>query len=81
MGGGIRNTKLMIDFCADKQIFPDIELIEADQIEWAWDKLINYPNDKGVRYVIDVRKSLKNKHLLPKSKKVKYDTRLIEIEE
>jgi hypothetical protein len=40
-------------------------MIEAKDIQWAWDQL-NGSNPDGVRYVIDIKKSLEDKDFLPK---------------
>lgn len=61
--GGIESTKEMIKLCAEKNIQPDIELVEASKIEWAYDQLAD--NKDATRYVIDVEKSLENKEFLP----------------
>uniref|UniRef100_A0A7S3CU76 Enoyl reductase (ER) domain-containing protein n=1 Tax=Strombidium rassoulzadegani TaxID=1082188 RepID=A0A7S3CU76_9SPIT len=63
--GGCPSTQEMVNFCADNKVFPDVELIEADKIEWAWDQLTNLNKD-GIRYVIDIEKSAQNPNFLPK---------------
>jgi uncharacterized zinc-type alcohol dehydrogenase-like protein len=35
--GGIRDTQEVIDLCHQHKIYPDIQLIEAKEIDWAWD--------------------------------------------
>ena len=48
-------------------IYPDVQLIEAKDIDWAWNELLGPAGNKdGVRYVIDVKKSLENKDFMPK---------------
>ena len=55
--GGIPATEELLEFCAKHQILPDTQLIEANQLDWAWDQL-NDVNVDGVRYIIDIKKSL-----------------------
>jgi uncharacterized zinc-type alcohol dehydrogenase-like protein len=57
--GGSVNTQEMINFCGEKGVFPDIEMITADKIDEAWDNL-SKSNATGVRYVIDIKKSIEN---------------------
>jgi len=65
--GGIKATEECLEFCAKHGIYPDIQLIEAKEIDWAWQQLIGPSGNKdGVRYVIDIKKSLENKDFLPK---------------
>ena len=59
MIGGIKNTEECLEFCAQHNIAPDCEMIEAKDISKAWDTLCNINKD-GVRYVIDIKKSLEN---------------------
>lgn len=49
--GGIRETQEMLDFCAKHNITSDIELIRADQINEAYERLIK--SDVKYRFVID----------------------------
>lgn len=49
--GGIRETQEMLDFCAKHDIVSDIELIKADQINEAYDRLVK--SDVKYRFVID----------------------------
>ena len=66
--GGIRETQELIDFCNEKNVYPDCEMIEAKQLDWAWNQLVgDCLNPDGIRYVIDVKKSLTNKDFLPKT--------------
>ena len=65
--GGIKATEEVLELCAKAGIYPDIQIIEAKDIDWAWQELIGTGGNKdGVRYVIDVKKSLQNKDFLPK---------------
>lgn len=65
--GGIAATEECLELCAKHNIYPDIQLIEANQIDWAWDQLLGAGNKDSVRFVIDVKKSLLNKDFLPVS--------------
>lgn len=49
--GGIKETQEMLDFCARKKVFSDIELITADQINVAYDRTVK--GDVKYRFVID----------------------------
>lgn len=41
-------------------------MIEAKDIDWSWDQLMGEGlNKDGVRYVIDIKKSLQNAEFLP----------------
>lgn len=52
MIGGIAETQEMLDFCAEHDIVPDIEVIHGDQIGEAWQTLAK--GDIPHRYVIDI---------------------------
>ncbi|MEU6283969.1 NAD(P)-dependent alcohol dehydrogenase [Streptomyces sp. NPDC047028] len=49
--GGIRETQEMLDFCAEHGIGAEIELIRADQINEAYERVLN--SDVRYRFVID----------------------------
>ena len=49
--GGIRETQEMLDFCAQHQIEPQIELITADDIDNAYERVL--ASDVKYRFVID----------------------------
>jgi uncharacterized zinc-type alcohol dehydrogenase-like protein len=49
--GGIAETQEMLDFCADKGIVADIEMISADTIDEAYDRMQR--SDVKYRFVID----------------------------
>lgn len=49
--GGIRETQEMLDFCAEHGIGAEIEVIGADQINDAWERVLN--SDVRYRFVID----------------------------
>jgi uncharacterized zinc-type alcohol dehydrogenase-like protein len=50
--GGLAETQEMLDFCAEKNVMPEIELIRTDQINEAWDRLVK--GDVRYRFVIDM---------------------------
>jgi alcohol dehydrogenase (NADP+) len=50
--GGIRETQEMLDFCADKGITSDIEMIKIQQINEAYERLMK--GDVKYRFVIDM---------------------------
>ncbi len=49
--GGIRETQEVMDFCALNKIYPQIQIIKAEEINEAWDKVVN--KQARYRYVID----------------------------
>jgi len=51
MIGGIPETQEMLDFCAERGIVADIELIRADQINDAYERMLK--GDVKYRFVID----------------------------
>jgi uncharacterized zinc-type alcohol dehydrogenase-like protein len=50
--GGIRETQEMLDFCAEHGIVSDIEMIRADQINEAYERMLK--SDVKYRFVIDM---------------------------
>lgn len=50
--GGIRETQQMLDFCADKGITADIEMIKIQQVNEAYERLLK--SDVKYRFVIDM---------------------------
>ena len=54
--GGIPETQEMLDFCAAKNIYPDVEFIEMKQVNEAYERLLK--NDVRYRFVIDMSKGL-----------------------
>lgn len=50
--GGIRETQEMLDFCAEKGILPDVEMIGMDQINEAFARMEK--SDVRYRFVIDM---------------------------
>jgi uncharacterized zinc-type alcohol dehydrogenase-like protein len=51
MIGGIRETQEMLDFCAEHGIGAQIERISGDEIDSAWDRVVD--SDVRYRFVID----------------------------
>ncbi|MCL7745549.1 NAD(P)-dependent alcohol dehydrogenase [Halalkalibacter alkaliphilus] len=51
MIGGIRETQEMLNFCAEHNIVPKIEVISADQIDEAYERVL--ASDVKYRFVID----------------------------
>jgi uncharacterized zinc-type alcohol dehydrogenase-like protein len=49
--GGIRETQEMLDFCAERGIVSDVEMIPAQQIDEAYDRMQR--GDVKYRFVID----------------------------
>jgi uncharacterized zinc-type alcohol dehydrogenase-like protein len=49
--GSIRETQEMLDFCAQHGIGADIEVISADQVNEAWERVLK--SDVRYRFVID----------------------------
>ena len=49
--GGIPDTQEVVNYCADHKLTPQIQVIKADQINDAWDKVVN--KEARYRYVID----------------------------
>lgn len=50
--GGIAETQEVIDYCAARNIKADIEMIRADQVNTAYDRVVN--KDVRYRFVIDM---------------------------
>lgn len=50
--GGIKETQEMLDFCAEHGIAAEIELISADGIDQAWERVLK--SDVRFRFVIDI---------------------------
>jgi uncharacterized zinc-type alcohol dehydrogenase-like protein len=50
--GGIRETQEMLDFCAEKGVKPEIEMIAMDGINAAYARLLK--TDVRYRFVIDM---------------------------
>jgi alcohol dehydrogenase (NADP+) len=54
--GGIPETQEMLDFCAAKQIYPDVEFIAMNQVNEAYERLLR--NDVRYRFVVDMSRGL-----------------------
>lgn len=54
--GGIPETQEMLEFCAAKQIYPDVEFIAMAEINQAYDRLLK--NDVRYRFVVDMSRGL-----------------------
>ena len=52
MIGGIRETQEMLDFCAEHGLGAEVEVISADQIDEAYDRVV--ASDVRYRFVIDI---------------------------
>ena len=57
--GGIKETQEMLDYCAEHDIVSDVEMINIDQINEAYERTLS--SDVRYRFVIDM-KSLKNQN-------------------
>ncbi len=49
--GGMKETQDVVNYCADNNILPKIQIIKAEQINEAWEKVVN--KEARYRYVID----------------------------
>nr|WP_240731758.1 zinc-binding dehydrogenase [Hymenobacter radiodurans] len=49
--GGMPETQEVVDYCADNKVYPQIQIINAKQINDAWTKVLN--KKARYRYVID----------------------------
>lgn len=54
--GGIAETQEMLDFCGEHNILPEVEMIEMQDINEAFDKVVK--SDVKYRFVIDIADSL-----------------------
>jgi uncharacterized zinc-type alcohol dehydrogenase-like protein len=54
--GGIPETQEMLDFCAEKDIYPDCEFIAMNEVNEAYERLLK--NDVRYRFVIDMSRGL-----------------------
>lgn len=50
--GGIAETQEMLDFCAEHAVGPEIEVIDADYVNEAYERVI--ASDVRYRFVIDI---------------------------
>jgi uncharacterized zinc-type alcohol dehydrogenase-like protein len=51
--GGIKETQEMLDFCAEHSIVSDVEMIQMNEINEAWERVMN--SDVKYRFVIDMK--------------------------
>lgn len=51
--GGIKETQEMLDYCAEKNIVADVELIPMQEINNAYERMVK--NDVRYRFVIDIK--------------------------
>ena len=49
--GGIPETQEVLNYCAENKIYPQIQIIKAEEINDAWKKIVN--KEARYRYVID----------------------------
>ncbi|WP_315821611.1 hypothetical protein [Paraflavitalea speifideaquila] len=49
--GGIPETQEVMNYCAKNEIYPQIQIIKAGEINDAWEKVVN--KQARYRYVID----------------------------
>ncbi len=54
--GGMPETQAMLDFCAEKNIYPECEMIAMPQVNEAYERLLK--NDVRYRFVIDMARGL-----------------------
>lgn len=50
--GGIPETQEVMDYCSENKIYPQIQVIKAEEVNEAWEKVVN--KEARYRYVIDV---------------------------
>ncbi len=50
--GGIRETQEMLDFCGEHNVLPEVEMIDIQNINEAWDRVVKA--DIKYRFVIDM---------------------------
>ncbi|WP_372470377.1 NAD(P)-dependent alcohol dehydrogenase [Saccharothrix luteola] len=50
--GGIAETQEMLDFCAEHGIAPEVEVVRADEVNDAWQRVLD--SDVRYRFVIDI---------------------------
>ena len=49
--GGIPETQEVMNYCAENKIYPQIQIIKAEEINEAWEKVLN--KEARYRFVID----------------------------
>tara|TARA_A100001015_G_C15002628_1_gene719242 strand:- start:537 stop:1853 length:1317 start_codon:yes stop_codon:yes gene_type:complete len=55
--GGIKNTQAVIDLCDKNRIYPETTLLPVEKLNEIYENL-DHSNDKGTRYVLDIKNSL-----------------------
>jgi uncharacterized zinc-type alcohol dehydrogenase-like protein len=50
--GGIKETQEMLDFCAEHDVTPEVEIVPIDQVNEAWERVL--ASDVRYRFVIDI---------------------------
>jgi uncharacterized zinc-type alcohol dehydrogenase-like protein len=50
--GGIKETQEMLDYCAEQNIVSDVEVIKAQEINEAYERMLK--GDVRYRFVIDI---------------------------
>jgi uncharacterized zinc-type alcohol dehydrogenase-like protein len=63
--GSLAEHQEVIDFCFKHNVSSDVTLVEAKDIDSAWEQLEG-KNKDALRYVLDIKKSLANPDFLPK---------------
>jgi alcohol dehydrogenase (NADP+) len=58
--GGIRETQEMLDFCSKNNVAYDIELIQIQKVNEAYEQVVN--SDVRYRFVIDIANSIECKY-------------------
>jgi alcohol dehydrogenase (NADP+) len=53
MIGGTKETQEMLDYCAEKNIVADVEIIPIQQVNEAYERMLK--NDVRYRFVIDMK--------------------------
>lgn len=63
--GNIQSTEECLAFCVEKNIMPDVALVNADKLTWVYQQLSQSSNADGLRYVLDIKASQENKDFIP----------------
>jgi len=58
--GGCKASQDLLNFCAEKGVKPDIEVVTADKLDWVFEQLDKAGNAGAVRYVVDIGNTLKS---------------------
>lgn len=58
--GGIKETQEMLDFCAEHQVLPEVEMIAIQDINEAYERMIK--SDVKYRFVIDMKSLKQDQH-------------------